>query len=113
MPILVVFFMARTGLKVSEYRKIYGIVNELSRIKISEENYQIVSCIYRNYEKPLTAKIIADQFHISVKEVNRILLYFVEMNFTEFLNDIRVNRARQLLIKLNEVFLKLPWKWGI
>ena len=105
-------FMARTGLKVSEYRKIYGIVNELSRIKISEENYQIVSCIYRNYEKPLTAKIIADQFHISVKEVNRILLYFVEMNFTEFLNDIRVNRARQLLIKTQRSILEIALEVG-
>ena len=105
-------FMARTGLKVSEYRKIYGIVNELSRIKISEENYQIVSCIYRNYEKPLTAKIIADQIHISVKEVNRILLYFVEMNFTEFLNDIRVNRARQLLIKTQRSILEIALEVG-
>lgn len=90
-------FMARMGMKISEFRKVYDIVRDLSRIKMNEYNYQIVSYVYRNYAEPLTARMVADRFGISVTEMNRILLYFVEMNFSDYLNFVRVNRASQLL----------------
>jgi AraC-like DNA-binding protein len=48
--------------------------------------------------EPLTPKDVADNFHLSTKQLNRILLYQVERNYEDFLNFVRVNRASELLL---------------
>ena len=64
---------------------------------MTRDAYEIVTYIYRNYAEHLTPQSTAEQFHISLKELNTILLYQVEKNFSDFLNFVRVNRASELL----------------
>ena len=90
-------FAARLGMRANEYRQTYQKVNEIVKVKENPQAYHIVSYLYRNYDKELSAKEVAKEFHLTVRELNQTLLYQVEKNFTDFVNFIRVNRACELL----------------
>ena len=90
-------FAARVGMKANDFRKTYQNVYEICDIRMTRDAYEIVTYIYRNYAENLTPQSTAEQFHISLKELNTILLYQVEKNFSDFLNFVRVNRASELL----------------
>lgn len=90
-------FAARIGMKANDFRKTYQNVYEICNIRMTRDAYEIVTYIYRNYTENLTPQNTAKQFHISVKELNTILLYQVEKNFSDFLNFVRINRASELL----------------
>mgnify|MGYP004584623285 CR=1 FL=1 len=73
----------------------------LSFIDLLTENrigYTIVNYIYRNYADSLTAKNVATKFQITVPKLQQLLVEQVEFNFEDFLNQIRVNHACELLI---------------
>lgn len=91
-------FMARIGMKANEYRKTYQKVNDICKIKETKASFEIVDYIYRYYMEELTPKLVADHFNISVKNLNKILLYQVEKNYEDFLNAVRINRASELLL---------------
>lgn len=91
-------FMARVGMKASDYRKTYQKVNDICKIKETKKSYMIIDYIYRNYMEDLTPKFVADRFHISTSQLNRILLYQVERNYEDFLNFVRINRGTELLL---------------
>ena len=90
-------FSSRVGLNPYEFRKTYRRLNKLCGIPSNHRDYDIVSYIYRNYSDDLTPRETADKFHLSIKEMNTILLYQVEKNFSDFLHFIRINRASALL----------------
>ena len=92
-------FAARIGMKANDFRKTYQNVYEMCNIKMTRDAYDIVAYIYRNYAEDLTPPEHGGPFHISIKELNTILLYQVEKNFPDFLNFVRVNRASGALKK--------------
>ena len=57
----------------------------------------MVSYLYHNYTRDLTPQHTAARFGLSVKELNGLLLYQVEKDFSDFLNFLRINRACTLL----------------
>lgn len=95
-------FSARIGMKANDFRKTYQNIYKICNIKMTRDAYEIVTYIYRNYDQELTPQNTADRFHISIKELNTILLYQVEKNFSDFLNFVRVNRASELLKNTNK-----------
>lgn len=95
-------FMSRIGMKANDYRKTYQKVNDICKVKETKASFEIIDYIYRHYMEALTPKSVADRFHISVKQLNKILLYQVERNYEEFLNFVRVNRASELLLSTNK-----------
>lgn len=105
-------FTARIGMKVNDYRRIYQNINNICRIKVNKNSFQVVSYIYRNYAEELTIQSVADQFMMTTKELNRILLLQVEKNFSEFLNYTRVNRASELLCNTNDSVLAIAIEVG-
>ncbi len=90
-------FSARVGMRANDFRKTYQSVYEMFDIKMNRDAYEIVSYIYRNYDQELSPRETAERFHLSIQEMNGILLYQVEKNFSDFLNFVRVNRACELL----------------
>ncbi len=94
-------FMARIGIKASDYRKTYQKVNDICKIKETKTSYIIIDYIYRNYMENLLPKSVADRFHVTTGQLNRILLYQVERNYEDFLNFVRVNRGTELLLSTN------------
>ena len=105
-------FLARTGMKANDFRKTYQSIGDMCRIKDRQIFYNIVSYIYRNYTEDLQPKNVSEYFRISPKELNRILLFQVEMNFSDYLNYIRVNRASELLLKTDKSILTIALEVG-
>ena len=91
-------FMSRIGMKASDYRKTYQKVNDICKIKETKTSYKIIDYIYKNYMETLTPKSVADRFHLTTRQLNRILFYQVERNYEDFLNFVRVNRGTELLL---------------
>lgn len=105
-------FLARIGMKANDFRKTYQSIGDKCRIKDRKVFYTIVSYIYRNYAEDLQPKNVSEHFHISPKELNRILLFQVEMNFSDYLNYTRINRACELLLTTDKSILTIALEVG-
>lgn len=105
-------FLARIGMKANDFRKTYQSIGDKCRIKDRQIYYSIVSYIYRNYAEDLHSKTVSEHFGISPKELNRILLFQVEMNFNDYLNYIRINRACELLLETDKSILTIALEVG-
>lgn len=105
-------FAARVGMKANDFRKTYQNVYEICDIRMTRDAYEIVTYIYRNYAENLTPQSTAEQFHISLKELNTILLYQVEKNFSDFLNFVRVNRASNCSSAPTRASPRSPSTWA-
>lgn len=91
-------FESRMENKISDYRKTYQKVLKICNIKERRMGYEVTAYVIENHKEELTAKAVADHFHISVTELNSILVFQTERNFTDFLNFLRVNSACELLV---------------
>lgn len=105
-------FLARIGMKANDFRKTYQSIGDKCNIKDRQVYYAIVSYIYRHYAENLHPKTVSERFGISPKELNRILLFQVEMNFNDFLNFIRINRASELLLETDKSILTIALEVG-
>lgn len=105
-------FSARIGAKIGEYRKVYQKIQNICRIEETRTVYTIINYIYRNYADDLNAKGISHQFGLSIQQLNDLLLYQVEQNFYEFLNQVRVNRASELLLIPSKTVLEVAFEVG-
>lgn len=92
-------FSARMDDKIGNYRKTYGKALHFGKIKETKKEYKIIEYIMRNYSEDLTAQAVADEFKISLVELNKFLLIQVEKNFYDFLNLTRINKACEFLIE--------------
>lgn len=92
-------FESRTENKISDYRKTYQTVLSECNIKERKLGYHIVSYIVDNFRDEITAQSVAANFSMSVQELNRIIVFYVERNFYDFLNFLRINAACKLLIE--------------
>ena len=90
-------FSARLGMKASEFREVYRRVGGLCGIQDDPTAYEVVSYLYHNYTRQLLPQHTAERFGLTVKELNTLLLYHVEKDFSDFLNFLRINRACALL----------------
>lgn len=91
-------FESRMENKISNYRKTYQKVLKICNIKERRMSYEVTSYVIENHREELTAKAVADHFHISITELNSILIFQTERNFTDFLNFLRINSACELLV---------------
>lgn len=105
-------FLSRVGIKANDFRKTYQSIGDKCHIKDKRIFYEIVSYIYRNSAEDLQTKSVSEHFGISPKELNRILLFQVEMNFSDYLNFIRVNRASELLLETDKSILTIALEVG-
>lgn len=105
-------FSARVGMKANEFRNTYQNIGNICRIRDRKAFYSIVSHIYRHYSEDLSPRMVGELFHTSPKELNRILLYQVEMNFSDYLNFVRINRASELLLETDKSILDIALETG-
>lgn len=94
-------FSARMDDKIGNYRKTYGKVLQAANIIESKKDYKVVEYILKHYADDISAQQVADEFQISVVEINRLLAAQVECGFHEFLNRTRINEASKLLLETN------------
>jgi len=105
-------FAARLGIRANEYRKTYQRVGEICMMENNMKAYKIVDYIFHHFDDDITPQSIAAEFHISVHELQRTLLYQVERSFEDFLNYLRVNRASKLLLETEKGVLDIAIEVG-
>ena len=105
-------FKARVGMKASDYRKTYQKIGDRCQISDRKIYYEIVAYIYRHYTEDLKVSDLSREFCVTVQELNRILLYQVEMTFHGYLNYIRVNKASELLLTTDKTVLEIALEVG-
>ena len=105
-------FLTRIGMNANEFRNTYQMAGNICHIRDRREFYSLVSYIYRHYSEDLKPKEVGDMFGMSPRELNRILQYQVEMDFSDFLNFVRVNRASELLLETNRTILDIAMEVG-
>lgn len=101
------FFTKRIGTTPRKYRKInQNVVNILN----SEEKnitYDLIMYIKNNFLENLDEKYLSEKFSMSISEINKILLFNVEMNVDDFLKYLRINYACKLLKTTNYTILNI------
>ncbi len=90
-------FAARIGSRAAEFRETYRRIQNICQIEESRKAYTVINAIYRHYDEELSAKSVAQEFGLTVAQLNHLLLCQTEHSFEEFLNLIRINRACELL----------------
>lgn len=105
-------FQARVGTKISEYRKCYQKVQKICNISETRLGYTIVNFIGKNYSQSYTAQKAAAEFGISVKRLNQMLIYQVGVGFSEFLDNVRINRACELLLETKKSITDIAYEVG-
>ena len=86
-------------MKITEYRKAYQRVSDICKIKETRKSYEIVAYLYRRYQEDVRMKDLIENFGMGAVEINRILLQYVEKNFGDFVNYLRINKSCQLLVE--------------
>lgn len=99
---LVRSFSARTGYTPKQYRQIYSIMGDEPDTDTREKGFEIVSYIGNHYMEDLHAALVAEEFRVSVVEMNKMLIYIVEKNFESFLNYLRINQASRMLLETGD-----------
>ncbi|WP_159448960.1 helix-turn-helix domain-containing protein [Provencibacterium massiliense] len=92
-------FFAKVNMKITEYRKAYQRVSDICKIKETRKSYEIVAYLYRRYQEDVRMKDLIENFGMGAVEINRILLQYVEKNFGDFVNYLRINKSCQLLVE--------------
>ncbi len=91
-------FSSTVGVTPVEYRNIYRKANNNYARTDKEVAFRVSEYISKNYAtEKLTADKVAAKFGISVTEMNRNLLYYVEKNFDALLNYVRITKACEML----------------
>lgn len=60
---------------------------------------QFMNYMQENYNKDLTVSKVAKSVHVSASHLNRLLKKEYGMTFTEILLNVRINKAKELLLK--------------
>ena len=87
-------------------------MNCISKIKENNLKFMIVNYIYNRHDTDLNSHMVAKEFDINVSELNEILKYEVEMQFDEFLNYIRINKACSLLLNTGKLVSDIAYEVG-
>ncbi|CAM3094834.1 helix-turn-helix domain-containing protein [Streptobacillus felis] len=83
---------------------------------ISEEDrkvvFELINYIDKEYMQDLKIETIAKKFEISEIKINKLLLSYVDRNFSTYLNHIRINKACELLINTDTPIIDICFEVG-
>lgn len=95
-------FSYRMENKISDYRRTYQRVLNITSIEEKKLAYQLVEYISRNYQEEIQAFETSEKFGISIEEMNRHLMMQVECNFSDFVNRLRIDKSCEMLLDTNK-----------
>ncbi|WP_068267946.1 helix-turn-helix transcriptional regulator [Caviibacter abscessus] len=102
----------KKNMNPSAYRTMY----RSSFNTFSEEDrtlaYNIINYVMENYMTEISIEVIAEIFKISEVKINKLLLLYVNRNFSTYLNYVRINKACELLEKTDDSIVDICFKVG-
>jgi len=112
-PHLAKTFAAQMGVTANEYRKLIQQRADVFSEQEKSVAFEIIDYIYQNYSDPtVNLKTVTERFRLSAKEVNKLLLFYVEKNFEDFLHYLRINQACQYLLTTQMSLLEVAIEVG-
>ncbi len=87
-------------IRLSALKMIYGVIKidlESKEKKLSEGVAFAVEYIYANYKKEITLKEVAKLCGVSTQYLSKIFGEELGINFIDYLNNFRVNKAKEML----------------
>ncbi|MEG0095569.1 MAG: AraC family transcriptional regulator [Erysipelotrichaceae bacterium] len=106
-------FASRIGTTPNEYRKIYRKLNNIMKEKEKQLSYQVISYIHEYFDREdMNCAMVANQFNISIVELNRLLITQVEKNFDDLLHVLRINKACELLLSSEDAIADIAIEIG-
>ncbi len=105
-------FVAEMEVTPMNYRRIYAGTRRSDRSEKATA-LALTEYILRSYpDETLTAGRAAEQFGVSVTEMNRLLLYYAGRTFDALLHEVRINRACELLASTDFLILDVAVEVG-
>lgn len=105
-------FTARTGQNPNKYRQTFHKISQICQIENTRKFYRILNYIVKNSSDDLDIDNICKDFSISLIELNRLFIYYVEKNFKNFLNFVRINKSTKLLLETNMQITDIAFEVG-
>lgn len=105
-------FRARLGMRINDYRQCYEKVQKICRVSEARVDYAIVEYIARNYSQNITLKDISNEFGIGVRKINEILVSQIGMNFADYLDKVRINKACEMLLETDRSITDIAYSVG-
>lgn len=68
-------------------------------VRLDHRSTKIIEYIYDNYSEDIDIVDISNEFKISPKSINKILVYYMEQNFRNFLTQVRIYKSCSLLLE--------------
>ncbi len=73
---------------------------------------QVVSFVDKNYSEPTSLKVISNRFNISSAYLGKLFKEETGVGFSKYLNTLRINQAKKLLISTPEKANKIAFEVG-
>lgn len=106
-------FISKIGVSPTEFREVYQKDEQILRTKESYATFKVLDYIHNNYTNENISVVgVAKEFEISTTELNRITLYQVERDFDEYVEWLRINKAKELLTTTNKTITDIAIEVG-
>lgn len=105
-------FTARIGQNPNKYRQTFQKVSQICQIENIRKFYKILNYVVKNSSNNIDIEEICKKFSISLIELNKLFVYYVEKNFKNFLNFVRINKSTKLLLKTDMQITDIAFEVG-
>lgn len=93
---------------------------KLCRPDIKEYNFEpnreliekVKEKLIQNYNKPIKFRFISKEFGVSISHLTRLFKEYIGLTPNEYVSQIRINKAMQLLSKSNDTILEIAYDVG-
>lgn len=106
-------FISKIGVSPKEFREVYQKDEQIIRKKETYVTFKVLDYIHNNYtDENISVVGVAKEFDISTTELNRITLYQVERDFDEYIEWLKINKAKELLTTTNKTITDIAIEVG-
>lgn len=99
-------------LNAGNYRELHQSLWNLVDIPADDQALPLIAYISDHYAEDLNIVDVAKHFSLSSNQVNRILKYYVELNFSNFLKRVRISKACDLLLHTDHPIIDIALMVG-
>lgn len=93
------------------YFQMEDIIQKLNRSQSSRHCREALAWMERNFQKQISLNDVADELHLSVYHLSRLLNQCSESSFSNLLHLMRIQKSKEM-IRNGESFKTIAWKTG-
>ncbi len=109
---LIRVFYERMGINPKEYRTLYHSRDNIFNEKDKSFGFSLITYINEHFTDDLKISDLAEKFKTNIVEINMTLLYLTEKNFEGLLNQMRINRACEILLSSDKPVIDVCYEVG-